>query len=437
MTMQTMTFEPLRWQVDPCRVTVRSNGTGPTAYYQVLSPGNIQSVCCGRPVEELPRILTLLAPAHHLAAAQALDRLFGVTPPEMAVNMRTALLQAQTCSAHLRTFYFLTTAFQAPFVDFRNAGRAMPDPALTQRFSETIMHHAALAQEAEDILGGRRDHPLSAVTGGVSRYLKEGHYARLAHIGERLVGFSQEMGQRVCDTFLDADWLHRRGLDFTLPAMAGMHVGADGQPVLTPADGTDGRPLEAETLDATIALHTEAWTYQPFACLQSSGWPGLAGGSTEGFFCVGPLARFNAGQPAATPLAETLRQQVIERLGAPPCHRWSAAMAAMAVELVQAAETLQQLGQVEALTGPALRSIPKAMTGDTTWAVLETPQGMTWHRYAVDAQGIVADVTLIDSRAANNALKCLLSQVIVTAASERQAAPAAVREQLALALLPF
>jgi F420-non-reducing hydrogenase large subunit len=93
--MKNVTLEPLRWQEDPVRITVYHDTEYCRAYYQVTAPRDLEEICAGRPVEELPRILTLLSPAHHLASAKALDRLFGVEPPPMALNMREGLLQAQ------------------------------------------------------------------------------------------------------------------------------------------------------------------------------------------------------------------------------------------------------------------------------------------------------------------------------------------------------
>ena len=84
--MQTITLEPLRWQEDPSRITVHANNSHLAVYYQVTSHNSVEAICCGRPVEELPRILPILAPAHHLTAALALDRLFQVDPPDLVRN---------------------------------------------------------------------------------------------------------------------------------------------------------------------------------------------------------------------------------------------------------------------------------------------------------------------------------------------------------------
>jgi F420-non-reducing hydrogenase large subunit len=431
--MQTITLEPLRWQDDPSRITVRANDSHVDVYYQVTSPKSMEPLCCGRPVEELPRILPILAPAHHLTAALALDRLFQVEPPELAQNMRTALLQAQFYSAHLRKIFFLMTSQQDPFADFHKAGHgALPQKA-SKRALESIMHHAALAQEAEDILGGRRDHPLSAVAGGVTRYLKEEHYQRLAEISDALLAYAQELAEVMRTEILADGGILAPWSDIEIPALSGLHLASGEQPTLTDPKG-GGQQLNGEQLGDTIAMQQENWTYQPFAYIQSKGWQGIE--QSQGLFHVGPLARFNSGQEAATPLAEEERQRIIECLGAPPSFKLTAAFGAMTVELVQAAELLQIHGNQESLTGPALRNIPKTK-GTSTWAALEAPQGLMWHQYQVDDDGIVQSVQIIDAHTANNGMKCLLAKQIVTAAMERKESPAAMKERASVALLPF
>ena len=113
--MNNVTFEPLRWQEDPVRISILHDAESLNAYYQVTAPRDVARMCKGRPVEELPRILSLLSPSHHLVSAMALDRLFGVEPPPMALNMREAFLQAHVFSHHLRKLYFLLSSWQDPF----------------------------------------------------------------------------------------------------------------------------------------------------------------------------------------------------------------------------------------------------------------------------------------------------------------------------------
>jgi F420-non-reducing hydrogenase large subunit len=432
--MKTLTLEPIRWQDDPARITVQADGTTADVYYQTTSPRLLETICPGRPVEELPRILTMLAPAHHLTAAQALDRLFEVKPPELARHMRSALLQAQFGAAHLRKFYFLLTGCHDPLADFHVARKGALPPMISRQWLQDIARHVALAQEAEEILGGRCTHPLTATTGGVSRFLKEGHYDRLSEICGSLLPFVQKLAQWVRSTLLAGDTGNCPWADIEIPKLAGLYMAADGRTSLGDPDGGGAKPLPEDRLDEVIALHREAWTYQPFACLKEQGWQDLDHRSS--FFHVGPLARFNADLTAATSLAEEERQRVIAVVGAPPVFSWSAVFGAMAVELIQSVEQLQELSRPEKLAGPALRTIPKRH-GTSTWARLEAPQGLTWHAFSVDEEGIVQTATVLDAGTANHALKCLLAQQVVTAELEKQTDPKVIKERVELALLPF
>src|SRR5512145_413084 len=103
-------LESLRWRDPPARATVTVDGGPPRVHLQVTAPREVEAMCLGRPVEELPRILSILSPAHHLCAAEALDRLFGVDPPPVARNMREALRLALAYRHHLRKFHFLASS---------------------------------------------------------------------------------------------------------------------------------------------------------------------------------------------------------------------------------------------------------------------------------------------------------------------------------------
>jgi coenzyme F420-reducing hydrogenase alpha subunit len=431
--MPTITLDPLPWQDMPARITVHANHSHLAVYYQVTSPVSAQAVCRHRPVEELPRIVSILAPSHHLTAALALDRLFQVDPPEPAQNMRTALLQSHYCTAHLRKFFFLMTTVRNPLADFPATGLRVNKAKSLQHWVEKTMHHLALSLEAEDILGGRHDHPLTAVTGGVSRYLKQAHYRRLTDLCETLLPFACELAQLIRNEFLPDGGILSQWKNFEIPAMPGLSL-ADGKAVLTPADGSGGQHFNTEQLGDVIAMQQENWTFQPFAYLKDKGWQGIE--QSDGLFFVGPLARFNTGRAADTPLAEEERGRMMEAVGTPPVNTVAAAFCAMAVELIQTVEMLAGLSSPEKLAGPALRTVP-VTKANSTWAALESPQGMSWHQYQVDPEGIVQSATIIDAHAANNALKCRLASQLVHAAMERKENPGTIKKQAAVALLPF
>ncbi len=220
---QTKTIDPVRWQELPARLTtLKTNGTC-RVYYQVIAPLNISAMCEGRPVEEIPRILTILSPAHHLVSAKALDRLFDVTSPPLALNMREALLQTQFLTGHFRKLYFLLTAFENPFKDSPLPRRGTSQYTFSHMAKDS-MRHLALAQEAAVILGGRHEHPLTSLPGGVSCYLKNSNYERLEEIAGILVKFVGDLA----DFFRKNFWTSAKAMkdfsEISLKPLAGVSL---------------------------------------------------------------------------------------------------------------------------------------------------------------------------------------------------------------------
>lgn len=432
--MQTITIEPLRWQDDPVKLTVIPNDSHPEVYYQVTSPQTIDAMCIGRPVEELPRILAMIGPAHHLASTLALDRLFDVEPPELAQNMREALLQAQVFSTHLRKLYFLLTIWQNPFGDFRSVEGAGNQLKKSPRLLENVTHHLALSQEAETILGGRHDHPLTPTAGGVSRFLKEEHYERLAEIAEACLEFSVKFAATLREQLFEDKKILSQWLNIAIPALPSLSLTPEGTVRHLDAKGNMVAQFPAEEIQDKIGLQSEKWTYLPYAYLKESGWQGLD--KPEGLFFVGPLARLNANQESTMPLAEEERQRMIETLGAPPTYTLVASLWAMAIELIQAAETIRGKANQESLAGPSIREIPKGL-GSSTWSAVEAPQGLIAHRYEVDDKGIVKSIDILDPAMGNNALKSLLAKQLVTDGLSRKEDPATIKDIVSVGVLPF
>ena len=135
--MQTITFEPLRWQDASTRVTIRNQNAHPEAFYQVTAPRDIRAMAVGRPVEELPRILAILGPAHHIAGAMTLDSLCDVEVPEPAENMRRALLATFFFIEHMKKISFLLLSRGNPFADLRIAGKS---ERITHGLLDDVMH---------------------------------------------------------------------------------------------------------------------------------------------------------------------------------------------------------------------------------------------------------------------------------------------------------
>lgn len=434
---KTITIEPIRWQEEPAKVTIFRNGDKTDVFFQITSAKNIQGMCRGRPVEELPRIMPIIAPAHHLASARVLDNLFDVEPPPMALNMRAGLLLAQYFTSHLRKLYFLLSNRVNPFEDFRTAERRHRHMKSVHWMLNDIMHHLTLTQEAEVILGGRNDHPLSAVAGGVSRFLKEGLYERLAEIAESCVLFAPRLGEFFrTEMFKEGKAMDElRAVEIHPMAMITL---ADAEELIVLKDATkketDSFPI-ARAFEK-IGFHNERWTYTPFAYVREKGWEGLQTEQTDSLCFVGPLARLNGGKPLISPMAEKERQHLIEMLGPFPHFGVVAAYWALLVELTQTAENMKGLYTREQLTGPEIRTIPSGMNRSGC-AAIESPEGLIFHEYEVNDRGVVENVRVMDAATANNALRCVIVQKVVSEAMAEGLDLSAIKDRVEISLLPF
>lgn len=435
--MQTTLLEPLRWQERPARIAIGQENGEPKAYFQVTSPRNFAAMAKGRPVEELPRILGMLSPAHHLVSAMALDKLFKVEPPDLAVNMREAFLQAQYVRHHLRKLYFLLSSPANPFRVYSPRQTPAVSSHVPPQVLDEIMHCVAVAQEAATILGGRADHPLSAVPGGVSRFLKDPHYGRLAEIAEHCVEFTARLAKLFREKVFQGSGATDELLGLTFPPMQSLAMGnGSGNVVVRNPEGKEIDQIPADQVFEKIALHDEGWSYEPFAFLKDKGWSTLETENSSSLYFVGPLARLNGGDELQQPLAEEARQSLIEALGPIPHFSISAAYWSLLVEAIQASEKMVELCAQDKLTGPAIRTMPSE-AGEVGYAALESPQGLIAHRYRTDNRAIVEDIEVLDASAENNALFCALVRKAVGESLARNRITEEIKSGIEISLLPF
>lgn len=435
--MATITIGPLRWLEEPSRITIRKNGESYRSYYQVTAPRDLSEMCRGRPAEELPRILSILSPSHHIASAIALDNLFAVPPPSTARNIREALLQSLTFIHHSRKLFFLLSSFGNPIGQREEImGRTAPSP-VPHHVLDEIMQGTALAQEAASILGGRHAHPVTAVAGGVSRLIKEVHYRRLSEIAE----FCLPYALRLRDIFREKIVRGGNGLYKLMslpvcPITSVTFCGMEDSVVLTGESGIDSARFSPNKTPDMLETICEPWTYLPFVHMKGTIWEGPISAQTSGLLFVGSLARLNRCKPASTPQAEEERQQLVSFLGPLPHFSAIAGYWSLVVELIQTAETMKDLFMEEKLTGLEVRTIASNPVRYAHGA-LEAPEGFIYHEYETDERGIVEHVTVLDAAAENNALRSLLIQNMVDDAVVGGKPWAKAKKNIELSLVPF
>ena len=151
-----------------------------------------------------------------------------------------------------------------------------------------------------------------------------------------------------------------------------------------------------------VAEHVEPWTYIKFPFLKKVGWKGFVDGKDSGVFRVAPLARLNAADGMATPLAQEAYDKMYDTLGGKPVHHTLAMHWARLIELLYAAERLLELSQDPEIADPNIRTIPTSIP-DEGVGIVEAPRGTLIHHYVTDEKGVIKKANLIVATVNNGA----------------------------------
>jgi F420-non-reducing hydrogenase large subunit len=156
-----------------------------------------------------------------------------------------------------------------------------------------------------------------------------------------------------------------------------------------------------------VAEHVEPWSYIKFCYLKDVGWKGFEDGPESGVFAVAPLARLNAADGMATPLAQEAYEKYFETLGGKPVHHTLATHWARLIEMLSAAEMMVEIANDPVLTSDKIRNIPTATPLEGV-GVVEAPRGTLFHHYKTDPRGIITSANLIVATQ-NNAARIAMS----------------------------
>jgi F420-non-reducing hydrogenase large subunit len=278
-----------------------------------------------------------------------------------------------------------------------------------------VIKARAYAQDIQTILMGKATHPVGGIPGGMSKPLTEEEREKIEAMAASLVEFAKFSLQLFGGVVLkDQDYADLILSDtFTIKTnYMGLVDGDgkvnfyDGELRVTGPDGTQiAQFAPADYLDY-IGEHPEPWSYLKFPFLKSKGWKGIVDGADSGMYRVAPLARLNVADGMATPLAQAEYERFYSTLGGKPVHQTLATHWARLVELLYAAERLNELAREEEICSPEVRAIPTATPGEGV-GVVEAPRGVLIHHYRTDDKGIVQKLNLIVATAHNYGAMCL------------------------------
>ncbi len=372
----------------------------------------------GHPFWEAPmlmqRICGICFVSHHLGGAKALDDMIGVginsgiPLTATAEKIRRLGHYAQMLQSHVTAYFYLVVPEMMLGMDAapeqRNLlGLIQADPALMRR----VIMLRKWGQEVIKTVFGKRMHGISSVPGGVDKNVSVAERDRLLNGDEGLPSIAEviDYAQDGLRLFYDFHEKNRSQVDSfaNVPVLSMSLADADGNVdyyhgALRIVDENKNVVREFDYHDYLdhFSEAVEPWSYMKFPFLKELG-------RERGSVRVGPLARMNVTNTLSTPLA----QEALERF-----HAYTAGASnnmtlhtnwARAIEVLHAAELIEELLRDTDLQEPDLVVKPT----DDGWVgegvgVVEAPRGTLLHHYRAGAEGDITFANLIVATTQNN-----------------------------------
>jgi F420-non-reducing hydrogenase large subunit len=403
-------------------IFLNDDGNVARAYFQVPELRGFERFAQGRRAEDMPQITSRICGvcpmAHHMASTKALDALYHVEPPRAAKKVRELLYNTFFVEDHALHFFYLAGP---DFVVGPTAPKAERNilGVLGKVGIETGREVIGLRKQlrsAMELIAGKAIHPVFGLPGGISKPVSKDDQRVLIEAGRRAVGFAQFSLKLFDDVVLSSPeymgyiasetYTHKTYYMGTVDERGKANFYDGVLRVVDPAGAEYAAFPAARYLDH-IAEHVEPWSYMRFSFLKNKGWHGFIDGAESGVFAVAPLARLNAAEGMATPLAQEACERMFSVLGGKPAHFTLATTWARLVEMLYAAERMLELAEDPEIASPEVRTIPSEKPTEGIGAV-EAPRGTLIHHYKTDERGLITHANLIVATQ-NNAARIALS----------------------------
>jgi len=411
---KTLTIAPVTRIEGHAKVTIQLDDAGNVADTQVnvVELRGFEKFCVGRPVEELPRIVTSICGvcpwSHHLASAKTCDAVFGVTPPPAGRKLRELCNAIAFTEEHILHFFFLAGAdfVIGPDADYgvRNVlGIAQANPDIAKQ----VIRNRHLGCQMLGIVSGKSIHPVTAVPGGYSKPLTDAERDLMLPMAEEVLEFSKFAiafsKENLFPKYMEAIksiGVIETGFLGTVTDDGTMDL-YDGKFRLMKPDGSYVDFDPAEYADY-ISEKVLPWSYLkfPYAKVWGEGFD-MDLDAPKGIYRTNTLARMNVCDQISTPLAQAELEEFRAAFGR-PAQATLLYNYARLIELLHNAELAVQLLNDPDITSTETR-VPVEPRAAHGIASTEAPRGTLIHEYETDENGLVTNANLVVGTTHNNA----------------------------------
>jgi F420-non-reducing hydrogenase large subunit len=419
MSARQITVDPITRLEGHGKIDIFLNDAGEVerAYFQIPELRGFEIFSLGRPAEDMPQITSRICgvcpTAHHMAGTKALDDLYHVEAPPVAKKVREMIYNTFMLEDHALHVYVLGGPDFIVGPDADPAARNILGviQAVGLDVGKKVISMRRRLRQMVTEVAGKIIHPVFGLPGGISKgvnpdKLKE--YQELAKDSVEFAQFTLETLNKLVlqnDTYLKMitsdEYTHRNYYMGLVDEKNRINFYDGMIRVVDPDEGKEFLKFPTKDYLEHVAEHVEPWSYVKFCYLKKVGWNGFNDGKESGVYSVAPLARLNAADGMATELAQAAYEAYFKLLPK-PTHHTLANHYARAVEMLYAAERIQELLHDPEITGTELRVIPTE-TPTVGVGVVEAPRGTLIHHYETDERGLLTKVNLIVATQNNSA----------------------------------
>ncbi len=392
------------------------------AYMQVPELRGFEVFSIGRPAEDMPQITSRICgvcpTAHHMAATKCLDDLYKVEPTSAGRKIRELVYHTFMLEDHaLHVFVLGGPDFivgpEAPAAE-RNIVGVIGKVGLDA--GKKVIGTRRRLRELISYFGGKVVHPVFGLPGGVSKPLDPADLPKFQQLAKDAVEFAEwtvsvlkqiVLGNPDYVKMITSDAYTHKTCYMGMVDEKNRVNFYDGKLRVVDCDGKEICKFPTSQYRDYVAEHVEPWSYMKFTFLKQRGWMGFVEGPQTSLYSVAPLARLNAADGMATPKAQAAYEEFFKILGGKPVHHTLANHLARAIEMIYAAERMQELVEDPEITSPDVRRVPTNVPKEGV-GVVEAPRGTLFHHYQTDERGCITMANMIVATQ-NNAARIAMS----------------------------
>ena len=390
-------------------IRLDSKGRVDRAFFQIPDFKGFEKFCEGRAAEEMPtltqKICGVCPTAHHIASVKALDDLFDVSPTEPAKKIRELMHTAFIYEDHLLHFFYLG----GPDLLIGSGDKGLHRNIfgvigkLGERIGKRVIEIRKKVRGLNALISGSPLYPVCGLPGGVSKPVSEKERTGIKEIASDALSFARLclgiFEEEVLNSLEYNELMHSEAYSLETYYM-GMVDGKnrvsfyDGDMRVVDPEGREFEKFGAGDYLKHLEERVDAWSYMKTLYLKNIGWHGLRDGKKSGLYRVGPLTRLNAADGMATPLAQQEYERMFEACGGKPVHNTLVYHWARLIEVLFAAERMNEIASDDQLTDPGIRNIPEKPPHEGV-GICEAPRGTLIHHYETDETAILQKLNLL------------------------------------------